>query len=96
MAVLDVHEKALQDCGDAAYRLAKDFDGAYGELKPAVALDGVAKLFGKLAGAGALAGQIKKVEDDAKKEFGAAADRLRAVEKALEQVERNVKEADTP
>ncbi|MBN6056481.1 hypothetical protein JYK22_31425, partial [Nonomuraea sp. RK-328] len=96
VAVLDVHYKALEECGNAAYRLAKDFDQAYGELKPAAETD-AAKLLGKLDGAAALVGQIKKVESETvKKEFGEAADRLRAVEKALDQVQSNVKEADTP
>lgn len=96
MVVLDVHYKALEECGRAAYRLAKDFDRAYGELKPAAETD-AAKLFGKLDGAAALVGQIKKVDEETiKKEFGEAAERLRAVEKALDKVEQNVKEADTP
>ncbi|GAA0923030.1 hypothetical protein [Nonomuraea longicatena] len=91
MGGFDIHFQALKDCGAAAYRLAKDFEQAYGELKPAKGTG----LFGSLDGASALDAQVAKVEEDlVKKEYGAAAERLRAVENALDRVETNVRAAN--
>ncbi|SDH01190.1 hypothetical protein SAMN05421505_110104 [Sinosporangium album] len=93
MAGFDIHFQALKNCGSAVYRLAKDFDQGYGQLKPAPRTD--AALFGELEGGDALAAQIKSLEEGLiKKEFSDAAEKLRAVENALDQVEANVRAAN--
>jgi hypothetical protein len=91
MAKVDVHLKALEDCGHVANILYKEFkDIADGY--PAKGAD--ATIFGRLDGAGKLAGLLDTVEGDLAEEFGKAQSNLKGVEHALDLVRDNVRGAN--
>ncbi|WP_336207641.1 hypothetical protein [Nonomuraea sp. LPB2021202275-12-8] len=93
MAVLDIHFDALDDCRSAAKRLA----GKFGELAEGYPAETTSSsIFGKLAGVSALATAVDGVEKTASSEFGKAKTLVEGVERALDQVQDNVRTANKP
>lgn len=91
MAGVDVHFSALDRCRTAAKTGATNFETLL-EKYPAAATD--SSLFGKVAGASALATVIDGVENTVSDERDEVVSKLRGTERALDDVETNIREAD--
>ncbi|QYC38713.1 hypothetical protein Nocox_05430 [Nonomuraea coxensis DSM 45129] len=97
MSYVDVYMQALDDCGRQVRRVSKmlDFDNTFEDSeaqKPPEKMD--SRLFGRLKGAGELAGQIDDVWGAFKAELAAGQDRLDRVERSLDKVVTNYREAE--
>ncbi|MFG1613751.1 hypothetical protein ACGFI3_13380 [Nonomuraea wenchangensis] len=91
MGGLEVHFQALEDCASAARRVAKEakeLGGGY----PAGATD--SSIFGKLADSSGLASAVDAVEKAAGEELGHAGSKLEGVERALDKVRQNLRNAN--
>ncbi|MEV0236476.1 hypothetical protein [Nonomuraea sp. NPDC050786] len=93
MAGLDIHFDALDDCRSSA----KTLIGKFGDLAdgyPAGRPDST--IFGKLGDSSALADAVSTVETTADSEFGQVKSLVESVERALDQVQENVRRANDP
>ncbi|GAA3471602.1 hypothetical protein [Nonomuraea roseola] len=99
MAVLDVHFKALDDCADAAADAAKRLvpaDMLLGKT-PAPPKDVESSIFGRLDHSHDLASDVQKIwRDILGTDLQDGRERLRGVERALDKVQSNIREADRP
>ncbi|NUW30233.1 hypothetical protein HTZ77_02140 [Nonomuraea sp. SMC257] len=93
---VDVHFQALETCGKRARSAAnmltvEDVFQDSSAKKPADAAQ--ASMFGDLSHSGALAGKVNDVWSALKEELGTGRSRLQGVEKAIDQVETNLRKA---
>ncbi|MER7363340.1 hypothetical protein ACI2LC_34580 [Nonomuraea wenchangensis] len=98
MTYVDVHVQALEECGRQVRRVRNmlDFEDAFvdSSVKKPVG-DTESRLFGRLAGAGALADQVDAVWKALKDELKEGRERLKTVERALGEVATNFRDAET-
>ncbi|MEW9546969.1 hypothetical protein [Nonomuraea sp. NPDC050783] len=97
MSYVDVHLRALEECGRQAHRVKNmlDLGDAFvGSDVRAPQGDTKADIFGKLDGAGALAAKIDAVWKSLEEDLGEGRNRLENVERALGQVATNFRNAE--
>ncbi|MEW9550472.1 hypothetical protein [Nonomuraea sp. NPDC050783] len=91
MGGLGLHFQALEECGSAARRVAKEISDLVAGY-PATATDST--IFGRLADSSGLAGAVDSVENEVDAELGSARGKLEGVERALDKVRQNVRTAE--
>lgn len=93
---VDVHYQALEECGKRARKVANmlDLDDAFeGTKSTAPTGQTSVKTFGGLKDSGGLATDVDKVWQALNEELQAGKSRLNSVEKAIDQVETNLRKA---
>ncbi|MBT2224511.1 MULTISPECIES: hypothetical protein [Nonomuraea] len=93
---VDVHYQALEECGKRARKVANmlDLDDAFeGTKSSAPTGQTSSKTFGALKDSGDLATDVDKVWRALEEELQAGKSRLNSVEKAIDQVETNLRKA---
>ncbi|MFJ2030196.1 hypothetical protein [Streptosporangium sp. NPDC087985] len=91
VAGTDIHFDALDQCRTTTKKLA----GKYGDLGgtyPATSTD--SSIFGRLADSGALAGAVDMIENTVDSELGQVKSKLEGVERALDDVQENVRKVN--
>jgi hypothetical protein len=83
--------QTLDDCRGAAQKLATKFEEVGGQY-PAKSADST--IFGKLTDSSGLAAILDQVETVVDSELGKVASNLRSIERALDKVEDNIRDAD--
>ncbi|WP_219467193.1 hypothetical protein [Nonomuraea rhizosphaerae] len=93
---VDVHYRALEECGNRAHKVANmlDLDDAFeGTNSKAPTTTSTPKTFGDLKDSAALATGVDKAWQALRDELHMGKSRLNAVEAALDQVETNLRKA---
>ena len=91
MAGFDANLEALTACGRTAITQAGDFGGLCDAFS---ATAGDASIFGGLDDSGSLAGAVHGVHTAVRDQFGLAANLLQGVERAIDAVERTLRDAE--
>lgn len=93
---VDVHFQALEECGKRAHKVAKmlSLDDAFQNTESRAPTRPTAtSIFGHLADSGALADAVDQVWDGLRTDLSDGESRLGSVEKAIDEVEKNLRAA---